>query len=472
MFTDFDSAKDFLEENEIPMVDLKWCDLYGKWHHVTLTAKAFTPEVMRDGIGFDGSSVGIKPVTAGDMILIPDLTTGFIDPFFEEPTLSFISDIYEADSKLAFEHDPREFVRKADAYMKQTGIADQSLWGPEYEFFIFDEVSYSTRSNKSSYFVNSYEANWESNEDKNGYLVPVHKGYHRIAPSDQNQNLRNEICMVLEDLGYPVKYYHHEGSGPGQNEIEPPLLDIVKSTDGTLMAKYVAKNLAYLYGKTITFMPKPLFGEAGNGMHFHQMLWKDGKNLFYQKGGYNNLSQTALYYVGGILKHALALCALTNPSTNSYKRLAPGYEAPTSCFFGKGDRNAAVRSPKYATDPSEVRIEYRTPDATCNPYIAIPAMLLAGLDGILNKIDPREHNFGPFDEDVLKWPPEKLATIRKMPANLNAALDELERDHEFLFQGGVFSPQFIQTWVKNKRAEANEMGARPHPYEVELYVDC
>ncbi len=472
MFQNFEEALKYVRENDIRMIDLKWGDLFGRWHHVSVSADSFTPQMMRDGIGFDGSSVGYKPVTSGDMILIPDLSTGFIDPFFKRPTLSFLADIFEADTKARFDFDPRQIVAKAEAYLKKTGVADRSVWGPEYEFYIIDEVSYENRLNASSYSLVSYESDWMENPSTNGYLVFNHKGYHQIAPGDQNQDLRNEISLLMEDFGYKVKYHHHEAGGPGHGEIEPPLQDIFKSTDGSLMVKYLAKNLAYGEGKTITFMPKPYFGAAGSGMHFHQFLVKDDKNVFYDAKGYANLSETALYYVGGILDHAAALCALTNPSTNSFKRLAPGFEAPTSCFFGKGDRNAAVRAPKYATDPSEVRVEYRTPDGTCNPYLAIPAMLLAGLDGIARKVDPRTSGYGPFDDDVLAWPEAKQKQIRKVPFSLNEALVALENDHDFLTNSGVFSNDFISFWVKALRKEATDILTRPIPIEIERYLDC
>jgi glutamine synthetase len=454
MFKDFEIAKQYIENNHIRMVDLKWCDYSGRWHHITVSAQYFSPSMMKNGIGFDGSSVGFKPVNAGDMVL------------------SFLCNIYEADTKRQFSLDPREFVRRAEKYMQDTKIADRSLWGPEFEFFIFDEVLFNNRLNSCSYYVNSNEATWEEDQGFNGYLVPKSSGYHRIPPSDQNNNLRNKISISLEDLGYAVKYHHHEAGGPGHGEIEPPMLDIIKSTDGTLVTKYLAKNFAYQFGKTLTFIPKPLFGEAGNGMHVHQLLMKGDRNVFYDPDGFSQLSISALYYIGGILSHARALCALTNPSTNSYKRLTPGFEAPVNCFFGKGDRSAAIRVPKYATDPSEVRIEYRTPDCTCNPYIALPAMLLAGLDGIINKIDPREHNFGPFEEDIFTWSAEKRSIIKNMPFSLDSALDALEQDNNFLINNDVFSKEFINFWIEMKRKESIDIYSRPHPAEIEQYLDC
>lgn len=472
MFTNLPQAVDYVKKNDIRMIDLKWCDFTGTWHHISVSAKYFDNQMMRNGIGFDGSSVGFRPVNAGDMVLIPDLETGFLDPFFAEKTLSFFSNIHEADTKVRFSLDPREIVRKAETYLRETGIADQSLWGPEYEFFIFDEVQFNNRLNASSYFLNSYEANWEENLDGNGYLVPHSSGYHRILPLDQNNQLRTQISLKLEDLGYAVKYHHHEAGGPGHGEIEPPMVDIIQATDGTLMVKYLAKNYAFLNNKTLTFMPKPLHGEAGNGMHVHQLLMKGNQNVFYDPQGYNLLSETAFYYVGGILKHSSALCALTNPSTNSYKRLTPGFEAPVNCFFGKGDRSAAIRIPKYAVDPEDVRIEYRTPDATANPYIAIPAMLLAGIDGIQNKIDPTEHGFGPFEEDIFEWSEERRRTIGRMPFSLDQAVDALEKDHGFLVDSGVFTQEFIDYWIGAKRKDHLDIHSRPHPYEIEKYLDC
>ncbi len=472
MFNSFEDAKKYITDNNIRMVDLKWCDFSGRWHHITVSSQYFSPAMMKNGIGFDGSSVGFKPINAGDMVLIPDLSTGFMDPFYEDATLSFLCDIFEADTKQQFSLDPREFVRRAEKYIQDKKIADKSLWGPEYEFFIFDEVRFNNRLNSSSYYVNSYEATWEENQDLNGYLVAKTSGYHRIPPADQNSNLRNKISITLEDLGYKVKYHHHEAGGPGHGEIEPPMLDIFKSTDGTMVAKYLAKNFAHQQGKTLTFIPKPLYGEAGNGMHVHQLLIKDDQNIFYDPKGYSQLSTTARHYIGGILMHASALCALTNPSTNSYKRLTPGFEAPVNCYFGKGDRSAAIRVPKYATDPANVRIEYRTPDCTCNPYIALPAMLLAGVDGIINKIDPSEHNFGPFEEDIFNWPLEKRSQIKSMPFTLDDSLDALEKDHDFLVESGVFTEEFIKLWSDLKRKECGDLNSRPHPFEIEQYLDC
>lgn len=472
MFQNFGDAVKYVQENDIRMVDLKWCDLFGRWHHISVSAESFTPLMMREGIGFDGSSVGIRPVNSGDMVLIPDLATAFMDPFFNRPTLSFLADIYEADSRARFDSDPRQIVAKAEAFLKSTGIADRSIWGPEYEFYILDEVNFYNRLNASGYSLISYESDWMENDTTNGYLVSNHHGYHQIAPADQNQDLRNEISLMMEDFGYKVKYHHHEAGGPGHGEIEPPLQGIFKSTDASLMVKYIAKNLAFREGKTITFMPKPFFGAAGSGLHFHQFLMKGDVNVFYDPKGYANLSETALYYVGGILDHAAALCAFTNPSTNSYKRLAPGFEAPTSCFFGKGDRNAAVRAPKYATDPSDVRVEYRTPDGTCNPYLTIPAMLLAGLDGIARKVDPRAAGYGPFDDDVMAWSEADQKRIKKVPFSLNEALDALEKDHDFLTDSGVFTSDFIRFWVKALRKESTDILTRPIPIEIERYLDC
>jgi len=471
-FNNLDSIIDYLKKSNIRMVDLKWCDLFGQWHHITVSSQGFDHSLMKNGIGFDGSSVGFKPVNAGDMVLIPDLATGFIDPFFEEPTVSFLCNIFEADTKKQFSQDPREFVRRAEKYLIDTNIADQSLWGPEYEFFIFDEVQYTNQLNTSGYFIDSMEANWVRNEKSNGYLVPRSSGYHRIPPSDQNFNLRNRISICFENIGYQIKYHHHEAGGPGHGEIEPPMMDIYHATDGTLLVKYLAKNYAFQMGKTISFIPKPFFGEAGNGMHIHQLLLKNGKNIFYDPNGYGQLSETALFYIGGILTHARALCALTNPSTNSYKRLTPGFEAPVNCFFGTGDRSAAIRVPAYATEPSSVRIEYRTPDATCNPYIAISALLLAGLDGIKNKIDPQKNNFGPFKEDIFSHQEKDQQKIKNMPFSLEDALEALEMDNHFLTENGIFSDEFIHFWTVYKRRESRDMMSRPHPYEIERYIDC
>jgi len=471
VFTNFDQALDFVKKNGISMIDLKFVDLWGRWHHVTISASQFTPSLMEDGVGFDGSSVGFKSVRAGDMVLIPDLTTGFVDPFWDYPTLSFICNTMEADTKEMFSSDPREIARRAENYLIQTKIADKSIWGPEFEFYIFNRVVFENGVNVASYRVDSIESNWNSAQGGHGHYIPLHGGYHAIPPRDQLFNLRSEIVKTLEETGLKVKYHHHEVGGPGQCEIETPLLEMMPAGDASMLIKYVTKMVALKHGQTATFLPKPLFGEAGNGMHFHQLLLKNGINIFYDPNGPNLLSKTALYYIGGLLKHAPAVLGITNASTNSYRRLVPGFEAPVNCFFSSGNRSAAIRVPKYATQPDKVRFEFRPPDATCNPYLAMATMLMAGIDGIKNQIDPTEAGFGPINEDVFSWPEEKRATIRSLPTSLDMALRALEEDHDFLLQGGVFSEEIIAEWIRAKRCEETQIRTRPHPYEIELYFD-
>ncbi len=472
MITDFKTAKEYVEKEKIRMLDLKWCDYSGRWHHITISTAAFIPHTMKNGVGFDGSSVGFKPVSSGDMVLIPDLSTAFIDPFFEETTLSFIADIHESESKQQFALDPREIVRRAEKYLQSIGLATHSLWGPEFEFFIFDKAEFHNQLNSAGYYLYNLESDWEELEEGQAYQVPKHEGYHRIPPSDRYFEIRNMASILLEDVGVPVKYHHHEAGGPGHNEIEPPMLTMLKAADAALLVKYIVKNVAFQEGLTATFLPKPLFGEAGNGMHCHQLLMKAKSNIFYDGQGYAGLSQAALYYIGGLLKHAPALTALTNPSTNSYRRLMPGYEAPVNCFFGRGDRSAAIRIPKYAVEPEDVRLEYRPPDATANPYLALPAMLLAGLDGIQNKIDPAKNGFGPFEEDVFHWTEEQRSRIKSLPANLEEAANCLRQDHDFLLKGEVFTQDFLDYWIDLKIREHKDLQARPHPHEIEKYYDA
>lgn len=471
MFKDFQEAEKFVRDNDVRMVDLKFVDLWGRWHHVTITASEFTQDLMREGIGFDGSSVGFKSVGSGDMALIPDLSTGFMDEFCEVETLSFICKIVEADSKATYLRDPRTIAIRTEEYLRSTGIADYSLWGPEFEFYVFNEAYFDNKTHTASYRVESVEADWNNPDGGLGMYLPAHGGYHAIPPRDQTSNLRTRMVMALEDAGVAVKYHHHEVGGPGQCEIETPMLGNVEAADASMMIKYVVRNVAIEDGQTVTFLPKPLFGEAGSGMHFHQQLFKDGKNAFYDAKGPNLMSELALFYIGGLLKHAPAVLAFTNPSTNSYRRLVPGYEAPVNCFFSYGNRSAAIRIPKYATEPDKVRFEFRPPDATCNPYLAQSAMLLAGLDGILNRIDPTQEGFGPINEDVFSWPAEKRATIKSLPTSLGEAARALAADHEFLLQGEIFSREMIEQWVKVKTAEEFQLQLRPHPYELQQYFD-
>jgi glutamine synthetase len=472
MFQTFEQAQKYVRDYKVEMVDLKFCDLWGRWHHLTIPAGQFEPEIMKKGIGFDGSAVGLKSVKAGDMVLVPDLGTGFMDPFWDTPTLSFICTTLEADTHAIFENDPRNIAIRAEAHLKTTGIADESHWGPEFEFYIFDHVSYEYGINRAYYEIYSAEADWNSAQGGHGHYIPPHGGYHAIPPKDALYKLRTEISSHLEKMGVPVKYHHHEVGGPGQCEIEIPMMGLIQSGDASMIIKYVTKMTAHTRGQTATFMPKPLYGEAGSGMHFHQHLFKKAKNIFYDAKAYGCISQEGLYYIGGLLAHGPALLAITNPSTNSYRRLVPGYEAPVNAFFSLGNRSAAVRIPKYANQPGSARVEFRPPDASGNVYLMLAAMLMAGLDGIQNKIDPTARGFGPIDQNIFAWSDEQRLTIKSLPSSLNEALRALEDDHDFLMAEGVFSEELIHQWVDYKRnIEYFAVRNRPHPYEMSLYFD-
>jgi glutamine synthetase len=472
MFNNFDEAKRFVLDNDVKMVDLKFCDLWGRWHHLTLPAGQFTPELLAEGVGFDASSVGLKPVKAGDMILVPDLSTGFTDPFWQVPTLSLICTAREADSHQPFPRDPRNIARRAEDYLRELGIADESRWGPEFEFYIFNSVAFENEVHRSGYQLESAEGMWNSPNGGLGHYIPMHGGYHAIPPKDSLYNLRSEMCLHLEAMRVPVKYHHHEVGGPGQSEIETPMMGLLEAGDATMLVKYATKMTAAAHSQTVTFMPKPLFGEAGNGMHFHQMLVKGAESLFYDPDGYAGLSQMALHYIGGLLQHSPALLALTNPSTNSFRRLVPGYEAPVNLFFSLGNRSAAVRIPKYVQSLAAQRIEFRPPDATCNVYLALVAQLMAGLDGIQREIDPTQAGFGPYDANIFAWSAEERKKIKELPTSLGAALAALADDHDFLLAGDVMDEGLIQNWIDYKMTHEHlEVRDRPHPYEMALYFD-
>jgi glutamine synthetase len=472
VFTSLDDARRYIDTHHLRVVDLKFCDLWGRWHHLTLPATQFNASVLEEGIGFDASSVGLKSVKAGDMVLVPSLPTGFIDPFWEAPTLSFICTTLEADTHEIFANDPRNIALRAEEYLRSTGIATRSQWGPEFEFYVFDSVAFDDGVNHAGYRLDSKEADWNSATGGHGHYIPLHGGYHAIPPKDQLYNLRTEISLNLESMGVPVKYHHHEVGGPGQAEIETPLMGLLAAGDATMLVKYVAKMTAHRHGQTATFMPKPLYGEAGSGMHFHQHLFDGDRNLFYDPDGYGHISELGRYYVGGLLAHGAALLGLTNPSTNSYRRLIPGFEAPVNAFFSLGNRSAAVRIPKYATQPDAARVEFRPPDATCNVYLALAAQLLAGLDGIRNRIDPTALGFGPIDENIFSWSEAQRATIKRLPGTLAEAMRALDADHDFLLAGDVFSEEMLRAWIDHKlEHEYYAVRNRPHPYEMRLYFD-
>lgn len=473
MFTSFDELKRYCEEEQIQMIDFRMIALTGQVKHLTIPVSRLSTNIFEEGIGFDGSNYGYAKVEKSDMVFIPDLTSAFRDPFWDVPTVSMIGDVFAiSDKKEPFEHDPRHITAKAEQYLRQLGIADTNLIGPEFEFYVFDHVAFSNEPHDVKLVLDADNAYWQmgNNEVQNfGYQNRKHGGYHAAPPMDILHNLRAEMTIELEKAGIQVKYHHHEVGGPGQLEIELEFGTPREMADKTLLLKYILQNVAVRNNKTLTFMPKPIFGEAGNGMHVHMYLLKDGQNIFFDPNGYESLSDTALYYMGGILKHSKALLGLTNPSTNSYKRLVPGYEAPVSICFATSNRSSVIRIPGYVKDPTKKRYEFRPSDATCNPYLAYAALLMAGIDGIVNKIDPTEAGFGPYDLNIFNLSPEERAKIDSLPASLDEALDCLEAEHGFLTAGGVFTESFIQNWIAKKRLEAREVNTRPHPMEFELY---
>lgn len=480
MFENVQEAQRAIEAKGIVTVDFKFVDLPGRWRHISIPASTFTEEFVRRGIGIDGSSISnLRGVEAGDMCIVPDLGTAIYDPFWEKPTLSFICNLVEADTKERFAADPRFVAQKAESYLKATGLADEAQFGPEFEFHIFDSLRYTNEINRASYTIDCHEAAWNSDAQdvghgKNlGLRIPYKGGYHAIPPLDSLYNLRAEMVEVLQTVcRIPVKYHHHEVGGPAQMEIEPFFEGLTQSADNAQWIKYVVRNVACGHERSATFMPKPLYGEAGNGMHVHFKLFKDEKPVFYAPGGYCDLSDEALHFMAGLLYHGPALAAFTNPSTNSYKRLVPGFEAPVNLFFCAGNRTAAIRIPKYATDPTERRFEYRPPDATANVYLCLAALLMAGIDGMKRKLDPREHCFGPFEGDISSEADAREKGIRALPTSLQDSLAALEADHDFLLEGGVFTKDLIARWLDYKRRkELLDICRRPHPYEFELYYN-
>lgn len=475
MFKSVSEVKSFCEKEGIRIIDFKVVDLAGRWHHLSIPAERFSEKILEKGIGFDGSSYGFLSVEKSDMVFKPDISTAFVDPYCEVPTLNMIADIYQIGDEIErFEGDPRYITEKAVRYLKETGIADENIIGPEFEFNVFDHISYENRGNHQEVSIDSVQAHWNTgrNDIQNlGYKVPLQKGYHVDLPRDTSNNLRSKITLQLEDLGIKVKYHHHEVGGVGQVEVEVESGELKSMADKTLILKYIIKNLAIQEGKTVTFMPKPIFGEAGNGMHVHMWLFKDGEPIFFDENGYSGLSQTALYYIGGILKHSPALLAFTNPSTNSYKRLVPGFEAPVSLCFATANRSAVIRIPGYARAPKDKRFEFRPSDATANPYLAYTALLMAGLDGVINKIDPTKEGFGPYDVNIFDLPEEKRKDIKALPKSLEEAADALEKDYEFLLAGGVFTEGLIKDQIKRIREDAKKINITPHPKEFELYYD-
>jgi len=460
------------QENGVKLIDFKTVDLMGRWHHITIPVERFGEDTVRSGIGFDGSNFGYAAVEKSDMVFIPDLESAHLDPFTAVPTLSLTGDvqIIAEPENLRFGQYARSVTRRAEEFMRETGIADQMTVGPEFEFYLFDSVSFENTPNRASFEVDAAEADWNTGEIcGSGYQIAHHDGYHAALPQDTTFDLRNEICLRMADWGVQVKYHHHEVGGPGQLEIEVEPESLTEMADKTLITKYIIKNTAARAGKTATFMPKPILGEAGSGMHVHIWLWKDGQPLFYGKNGYSSLSDTALFFIGGLLRHASSLCAITNPSTNSFKRLVPGFEAPVTIGYATANRSSIIRIPAYAKTPAQKRFELRNPDATCNPYYAYAAILMAGLDGILNRIDPHANGWGPYDFNLFNLSPEDKKRIQALPKSLGEALDALEADHDYLTAGGVFPQELIDSWLRLKRAEVEEISRIPTPAEFQRY---
>lgn len=461
--------------NQIKMIDFKMTDLDGRWRHITIPVERFHEDLFTYGIGFDGSNYGFAQVEKSDMVFIPDPDTAVIDPFCEIATLSMCGNVSVIkEENEPFDQYPRNVALRAIDYMKKVEIADRMIIGPEFEFHILDQVSYKVTPRHTSYSLDTKQAEWNSgyeNGSNNGYQVPYKGGYHVSAPQDTGYHLRSRICLLMENWGIKVKYHHHEVGGPGQMEVEVELGDMVEMADKTMITKYIIKNAAALSGKTATFMPKPIYREAGNGLHVHMLLLKDEQPLFYDKNGYSGLSRTAHYFIGGLLKHSASLCAFTNPSTNSFKRLVPGFEAPVTIGYATSNRSAVIRIPAYAKTPETKRFELRSPDATANPYYAYSAILMAGLDGIKNKIDPQANGWGPFDYNLYDLSDDEKARIQSLPRSLSEALTALENDYSYLTAGGVFPEQLIKLWVKKKRAESQEIEQIPHPAEFMKYYD-
>jgi len=461
-----------VKEKNLQFVDLKFVDFLGIWQHFTIPIGELSEDIFEEGLGFDGSSIrGWKSIESSDMLVVPDASTAQVDPFMAHPTLSLICDIQDPISREAYDRDPRQIAKRAEAYLKGSGLGDVAYFGPEAEFFIFDNVQYESTQHGAFYKVDSSEAAWNSGRDEAGKnlggKIGYKLGYFPVAPQDQQQDIRSEMSAVLEAVGIKVERQHHEVATAGQAEIDIRFDSLLRMADKMMWFKYVLKNVGRKYGKTVTFMPKPLFGDNGSGMHTHQSIWKNERPLF-AGDGYAGMSEMALHYIGGILKHGRALAALCNPTTNSYKRLVPGYEAPVNLAYSSRNRSASVRIPMYSPSPKAKRLEFRSPDPSCNPYLAFAAMLMAGLDGIEKRIDPGE----PLDKDIYGMSKSELKDVPKMPGSLDEALDALEKDHEFLLKGNVFSKDVLETWIEYKREkEVDALRLRPHPKEFELYFD-
>jgi glutamine synthetase len=473
MFSSPDEVLSYIRDNEVKYVDVRFCDLPGQMQHFNVPAGSFTEDVFSEGLAFDGSSIrGFQQIHESDMLLLPDASTAVVDPFRVEKTLNINFFIHDPLTREPYSRDPRNIARKAEEYLRGTGIADTAFFGAEAEFYIFDSVRYDTTQNSGYYYVDSKAGAWNTGREEEGgnkgYKVRYKGGYFPLTPYDQYADIRDKMSTALEAAGLIVERAHHEVGTAGQAEINYRFDSLLHAADSLLLFKYIVKNVGWREDKTVTFMPKPLFGDNGSGMHCHQSLWKDGSPLFYDEVGYGGLSDTARFYIGGLLTHAPSLLAFTNPTTNSYHRLVPGYEAPVNLVYSQRNRSAACRIPITGANAKAKRVEFRVPDPSCNPYLAFSAMMLAGLDGIKNKIEPP----APIDKDLYELPPDEARSVPQVPGSLDAVLDNLEADHEYLLEGGVFTPDVIETWIEYKRVnEVDPIRLRPHPHEFAMYYD-
>ena len=470
------TVKDILnliKEHDIKMVDFKMVDINGQFRHVTIPAKNFSEKTMKNGIGLDASNYGYAVVEKSDMVFIPDPDTAVIDPFCEIPTLSMTGNamIIDNPENRPLAQYPRNIVLAAEKYLKDSGIADTMLILPEFEFYLFDNIGWEVKPESIGVSLDAAQAHWNSAAEGLGNIVAKQKNYHIAKPFDVSYEARSEMCMLIDEAGIALNYHHPEVGAGGQFEIEPELGQMSKMADATMMIKYIIHNTARKYGMSATFMPKPVMGEAGNGMHVHMLLLKDGQPVFSDDNGYSNLSREAHYFMGGLLKHIASLCAITNPSTNSFKRLVPGFEAPVTVGYATSNRSAVIRIPAYAKSPELRRFELRNPDATCNPYFCYAAILMAGIDGIKNKIDPHENGWGPYDCNLFHLPEEEKAKLKHLPTSLDEALDALEAAHDYLTAGGVFPEELLKNFIKTKREEVRSLAAIPHPAEFDKYYN-
>ena len=473
MFTNPDEVMAYVRDNDVKFIDIRFCDLPGVMQHFNVPAASVDEDFFTNGQMFDGSSIrGFQAIHESDMKLIPDVATAFIDPFRVEKTLVMNFSIRDPFTDEPYSRDPRQIAAKAEAYLKSSGIGDTAYFGAEAEFYVFDDVRFETKSNAGYYFLDSIEGKWNSGREEEGgnlgYKTAYKGGYFPVPPVDHFADLRDQMSLTLAEVGLEVERAHHEVGTGGQAEINYKFNSLLHAADQLMLFKYVIKNVAWQAGKSATFMPKPLFGDNGSGMHCHQSLWKNGEPLFYDERGYAGLSDSARWYIGGLLKHAPSLLAFTNPTVNSYHRLVPGFEAPVNLVYSQRNRSACIRIPITGSNPKAKRLEFRVPDPSSNPYLAFSAMLMAGLDGIKNKIEPVD----PVDKDLYELPPEEAANIPQVPGTLSDVLDALEDDHDYLQAGNVFTEDLIETWVDYKRSnEVDPMRLRPHPHEFELYYD-